>query len=84
MIEQQQNWFRAPKFGTRGSEVQILSPRPFNPKQLIELALTPNLRFPQFGSSQQILYLLDSLFRPCWQRMQIDPPGDLRRRMPEE
>jgi len=28
MIEQQQNWLRAPKFGTRGSEVQILSPRP--------------------------------------------------------
>ena len=37
-------------FGTRGSEVQILSPRPSIPKQFIELASIPNFGFPQFGS----------------------------------
>jgi hypothetical protein len=30
-------------FGTRGSEVQILSPQPFKPSEIIELA---NCRFP--------------------------------------
>jgi len=37
-------------FGTRGSEVQILSPRPIIPKQLIGLARMPFCGFPQFGS----------------------------------
>jgi len=38
------------EFGTRGSEVQILSPRPSIPSKLIELATIPNFGFPQLGS----------------------------------
>src|SRR5713101_1803048 len=37
-------------YGAGGSEVQILSPRPIIPKQLIGLATIPNFGFPQFGS----------------------------------